>query len=54
MYWTLLCGEHSARHGGKQKENEVLLELSSKSWQSCLGVESIHSAKIAVTGRATP
>ena len=36
------------RHGKEKKENEALLDLSSKNLQSCSGAESICGAKIAV------
>lgn len=54
VYWTLLCGEHLVRHGEEKKENEVLLDLSSKSLQSFSGAESICSARITVNGERVP
>ncbi|TKC42761.1 hypothetical protein EI555_017429 [Monodon monoceros] len=53
VYWTLLC-EHLVRHGEEKKENEVLLDLSSKSLQSFSGAESICSAKMTVNGERVP
>ena len=41
-------GKSLVRHGKEKKENEALLDLSSKNLESCSGAESICGAKIAV------